>query len=63
VEVFAIPTMKEATVEKARLQGPVPQQLQKEQPHYVTDLAPGVGQEGLYHCCFDVKGRLRGSWR
>jgi len=55
--------MKEATVEKARLQGPVPQQLQKEQPHFVADLAPGVGQEGLYHCCFDVKGRLRGSWR
>jgi hypothetical protein len=62
VEVFASPTMKEATVEKGRLQGPVSQQLQKEQPHFVADRAAGVGQESLYHCCFNVKRRLRGSW-
>jgi hypothetical protein len=47
--------MKEATVEKARLQGPVPQQLQKKKPHFVADLATGVRQEGFYHCFFDVK--------
>jgi hypothetical protein len=58
VEVFVFPTMKEATVKKARLQAPVPQQLQKEQPHFVADLAAGVGQEGLYHCYFNVKGSI-----
>jgi hypothetical protein len=53
--------MKELTVEKAPLQGPVPQQLQKECAHFVSDLAPGIRQEGLYHYSFNINRRLQCS--